>query len=395
MVKLGEVSKAQSGVGFPTEYQGKSYGDYPLAKVSDISNAVRTNNGILDTAVNWVTNDIANQLNATVFPHGTVLFAKIGEGLKLNRRGFATRTVLADNNVMGLIPNLSKIEPKYLYYFMLTVDLANYAQTTAVPSVRSGDVLNIRIPLPPLDEQKRIAAILEEADHARRTRRFTQSVSDTFLQEVFVDMFGDPVTNPMGWDVMKLGKFNDVQGGLQLSQHRNSHELKRPYLRVANVYDNRLDLSEIKFIGLTHDEAGRTRLEANDILVVEGHGNIKGIGRCAIWDGSIPNCVHQNHLIRVRPNYQKTNSIYLSRFLNSAGGRYYLEMISNTTSGLNTISTGKLKDCPILLPPLSLQKEFTSIVLQQNKVEEQQQESARQAEHLFQTLLHRAFRGEL
>ena len=168
--------------------------------------------------MHWVSEEIARELNTNVFPHGSVLFAKIGEALRLNRRGFVIRPVLADNNVMGLIPDTNRIDPKYLYYFMLTVDLAQYAQTTAVPSVRASDVLNIEIPLPPLDEQKRIAAILEEADQARRTRRFTQSVSDTFLQEVFVEMFGDPVTNPMGWEVAKLEKMiNFITSGSRVA----------------------------------------------------------------------------------------------------------------------------------------------------------------------------------
>jgi len=262
-------------------------------------------------------------------------------------------------------------------------------------SVRKDDLLSLRIPLPPLPEQKRIAAILAKADRLRRLRRTARDLNDTYLQSVFLEMFGDPVSNPMGWEMKKLGTLGEVQGGLQLSRKRDTLELKAPYLRVANVYRDELDLSEIKMIGLTPNEFERVKLQKGDLLIVEGHGNINEIGRSALWDGSIENCVHQNHLIRMRVFPEFAHSIYLSRYINSSGGRDYFKRASHTTSGLNTISTGTVKSCPVPLPPLPLQREFAHIVHKFERLRAQQREAQRQAEHLFQTLLHRAFREEL
>ncbi len=112
-------------------------------------------------------------------------------------------------------------------------------------------------------------------------------------------MFGDPVTNPKGWEEDFVQNLGSLQGGIQVSAKRNSFPLKVPYLRVANVYRNQLELNEIKTIGLTENEFNRTLLVKDDILIVEGHGNKREIGRSAIWDGSIKGCVHQNHLIRL------------------------------------------------------------------------------------------------
>ena len=148
-------------------------------------------------------------------------------------------------------------------------------------------------------------------------------------------------------------------------------------------------------IGLTEDELRRLELQPDDLLLVEGHGNIEEIGRCAMWNGSIPGCVHQNHLIRVRINRAAASSIYASRYLNGSAGRSYFREVSNTTSGLNTISTGIVKRCPILLPPISHQSKFALVVLKQERLRAQQREAARQAEQLFGALLGRAFRGEL
>jgi type I restriction enzyme S subunit len=131
-----------------------------------------------------------------------------------------------------------------------------------------------------------------------------------------------------------------------------------PYLRVANVLRGALDLSEIKSIRLTDSEWRRTQLVVGDILIVEGHGNPNEVGRAAIWDGSIDDCTHQNHLIRARPNRQRLLSEYLAHFLNSHSGRRILIGNGKTTSGLNTISTGNVKAVGLPIPPLPLQTAF-------------------------------------
>jgi type I restriction enzyme, S subunit len=248
--------------------------------------------------------------------------------------------------------------------------------------------------LPLLEEQKQIVQILAKCDRIRRTRRYTQQLSDTYLQSVFLEMFGDPVLNTKGWNSLMLETTSDIQGGLQLSKTRDDLELKRPYLRVANVYRNQLNLSDIKYIGLTKSEFQRVCLKSGDILIVEGHGNANEIGRCAVWDGSIEDCIHQNHLIRVRPNPNILNNLFLSFYINSAGKEYF-HVASNTTSGLNTISTGIVKRCPVRVPPIHLQEKFAEVVQKYDRLRTQQREATRQAEHLFQTTLHRAFSGEL
>jgi type I restriction enzyme, S subunit len=159
---LGEVAIAQSGAGFPKTFQGHTSGDYPLAKVSDITEAVKFNGGVIAKANNYLSRDEAKKLGARVFPEGTTLFAKIGEALRLNRRALSALPILADNNVMGLIPDRDQVLSKYLYYFMQTVDLSDYSQATTVPSVRKSDIENIGLPLPPLPEQKWIVAKIEE-----------------------------------------------------------------------------------------------------------------------------------------------------------------------------------------------------------------------------------------
>ena len=198
-----------------------------------------------------------------------------------------------------------RIWPKYLRW-LLVGDVFHSAFMRTVSGVggsllraRPAEVFKIQIPFPPLDEQKRIAGILDAADALRAKRREALAELDTLLQSTFLDMFGDPVTNLMGWEVVRIEEVGSVQGGLQVTSKRRPLPIERPYLRVANVFRGYLDLDEIKTIRLTEAEERRTAIEDEDILIVEGHGNRDEIGRCALWDGSIEQCVHQNHLIRL------------------------------------------------------------------------------------------------
>ena len=113
---------------------------------------------------------------------------------------------------------------------------------------------------------------------------------------------------------------------------------------------------------VTDRELARVRLHEGDLLLVEGHGNASQIGRVAVWDGSIHNCAHQNHLIRARPNPGSIVPSFACAFLNSTSGRQHLLREAKTTSGLNTITTTDVKLCPILLPPIELQQRFAETV---------------------------------
>ena len=253
----------------------------------------------------------------------------------------------------------------------------------------------LQIPLPPLAEQKRIAGILDAADALRAKRREALAQLDTLLQSTFLDMFGNPVTNPMGWDVTTVDRIGSVKGGLQVTSKRRSLPIERPYLRVANVFRGFLELDEIKTIRLTDTEELRTSLEYEDILIVEGHGNKEEIGRCALWDGSIAQCVHQNHLIRLRCDRSKASPLYVENYINSPGGRKSLTGTSRTTSGLNTISVSKVRGSEIQVPPLDLQHRFAAIVESIEQQKSRQQTHLAELDTLFASLQSRAFRGDL
>ncbi len=160
---------------------------------------------------------------------------------------------------------------------------------------------------------------------------------------------------PAGWCVTSFDAIAEIQGGLQKSPSRVPKKNHYPYLRVANVNRDSLDLSHLERFELTDAELRRLRLRAGDILVVEGNGSRSEIGRCALWNGEIADCVHQNHIIRIRP-FSGVLPKFIDIFLNSPIGQQAIQSVASSTSGLYTLSISKIARLPIALPPLDEQQ---------------------------------------
>jgi len=170
-----------------------------------------------------------------------------------------------------------------------------------------------------------------------------------------------PFELPPGWLWVLVRAVSDVAGGIQKTPARAPKHNHYPYLRVANVQRGRLVLDEIERFELLPGELEKRRLESGDILVVEGNGSEKEIGRCALWRGEIADCVHQNHLIRIRP-LAKEIANFLLLFLNSEYGRAEMKQLAITTSGLFTLSVGKIETITLPLPPLPEQSRIVAAV---------------------------------
>ena len=166
---------------------------------------------------------------------------------------------------------------------------------------------------------------------------------------------------PAGWRNQSIDEFCNVQGGIQKTPLRRPVKNHYPYLRVANVQRGSINIDELARYELTNDELAKWRLNVDDLLVVEGNGSESEIGRCAIWQGQVPDCVYQNHLIRVRP-YAQEQVDYLQLFLNSPAGIGHMKRLAITTSGLFNLSVSKIRGIVIPLPPLAEQHRIVAKV---------------------------------
>ena len=386
-VAIGDVAKIQSGSIDPRKYPDTLF---QLYSIPGFDNG-KTPEQLLGSNI---------RSSKSVLPKRGVLFSKLNPRINrvwlVDSADAAKR--IASTEFVCLVPEEERLDLEFLAWRLRVPGVANQLPIAAAAATKSRQriiprsLLSLPIPLPPLNEQRRIVGILNRAEKIERLRQQAARRLREFIPALFVKMFGDPVENPMGWEKASLGDLSEIQGGLQITKNRNACPIARPYLRVANVHRDRLDLSEIKWMHITEQEFERVRLTRGDLLVVEGHGNASEIGRVAMWDGSIPDCVHQNHLIRARLDHSAILPEFACAYLNSPSGRQQLLRSGKTTSGLSTISTSNVKSCIIFVPPHNVQQIYARSV-QMVRSMDSLEESSSSTVSLLRTSLMSQFLG--
>lgn len=220
----------------------------------------------------------------------------------------------------------------------------------------------VQILLPPLREQQSIAYTLrvlrdgigarhQEAGHEREFKAalmqhlFTHGTCDEPRKHTDIGEM------PQSWEVERVGDVAEVAYGLTVNATRRNATQSAPYLTVANVTRGALRLDEVKEIGVVAGDTKRYRVCRGDVLLVEGNGNPKLLGSAAVWKDELPLVLHQNHLIRARPNQTRVLPDWLMHYLNSDVGRAQLLGQSKTSSGLHTINSRIVSNLHIPLPP--------------------------------------------
>ena len=190
-----------------------------------------------------------------------------------------------------------------------------------------------------------------------------------------------------------------MRGGIQKSPNRAPGSNPARYLTVAHVQRNKILLSDPRYFEVSPAELERWRLLTGDVLIIEGNGSADHIGRTALFRGEIENCVHQNHVIRIRPNPQHIESNYLNLYLNSPIGQKEVRAQGRTTSGLLSLSVGRINRIKLYLPPLPEQRrivaELDALQAKVDALRALQGETATALAALLPAVLDRAFRGEL
>lgn len=274
---------------------------------------------------------------------------------------------------------------KYLYHYLATIQIPDAGYDRHYKYLKRTSVT-----LPSITEQRRIAAILDQADALRVKRREALAQLDSLAQSIFIEMFGDPVRNPHGWPMRAFETVCQTRLGKMLDQKQQTGTHSRKYLRNANVQWFRFDLSEVFEMDFDADAREIFRLQEGDLLICEGGEP----GRTAIWRGEINECYYQKALHRGRVDQTLATPEYVAWllwFFAKHGG-----LSDHVTSATIAHLTGeKLKAMQIPLPPLELQKEFCHRLSKIATIRNQQQLAQVEIDALFASLQHRAFRGEL
>jgi len=333
----------------------------------------------------------------TYFQDGDVLFAKITPCMENGKCAIAKKLVNGigfGSTEFHVIRAKESVVPEWVYYYLRQETTRKEAERSMTGSagqrrVPSKFLREEIIPLPPLSEQKRIAAILAKVDRVRRLRRYAHELSDTYLQSVFLEMFGDPVSNPMEWERAGVSDLGRVQTGNTPSRSDpKNYGSYIEWIKSDNIANDEMFVTRSREM-LSGKGLRKGRfVEPGSILVTCIAGSPTSIGNIALTDRKVA----FNQQINAVTPHKDVDSTFLYGLFRVAKPLVQ----RSTTLGMKRIITkSKFEKMVLIKPPLPLQQQFAHIVHKFERLRAQQREAERQAEHLFQTLLHRAFRGEL
>lgn len=260
-------------------------------------------------------------------------------------------------------------------------------------SLPSDMFLSLGVPLPPLAEQERIVKLLEDVDMLRKLRAQASHRISALLPALFYDMFGDPATNSKDWPIHPAGDLMEACD-YGTSQKSNEADLGIPVLRMGNVTTTgELDLTHLKTVELSALELTRQRLKAGDVLFNRTNSR-ELVGKTGMWDGRFE-AVAASYFIRVRFRADIEHPQHFTSFMNLPFMKQRLMETARGAVGQANINSKELKAITVPVPPLALQQEFATRVTEIRELEVSQTASRQRLDALFQSMLHRAFNGEL
>lgn len=379
MIRLGDIAKVTAGQAAPKEFGDKGF---PFIRAGHLQELLTGN---LLESLPKVSNEVAKKKRLKLIPKGTILFAKSGMSATKNRIYITAEDSYFVSHLAGILPSKG-LSNSFLARFLSWYNPSKLILDSAYPSIRLEDINNLKIPLPPLDQQKKIAAILDAADTYRQKTKALITKYDELTQSLFLDMFGDPVTNPKGWDKGDLEK-----NLIKVDKIDKSYEeVEIEYVDIASI-----DQSRNTITGTTNykieERPSRAQqiLKSGDILFSTVRPNLKNIAINDV-DGRIAST---GFFVNRTDATKLSNHFLFNLLLTNSVTEYFVSI----TSGANypAVKSSEMKKFQIILPSLEIQNQFAERVKVIEAQKTQAQESLEQANNLFNSLLQKAFKGEL
>ncbi len=333
------------------------------------------------------------ETNAHIVPKNAVLVAMYGA--TVGETAILGMDAATNQAVCHIIPDPNTAHFQFIWYAVKSRldELLSKRVGGAQPNISQGIIRETIVPVPPLAEQERIVKILDEAGRLRKLRDQADNRTANLVPALFSEMFGDPEINPMGWPTSRAGELMaDCDYGT--SQKANEEGRGVVVLRMGNVTNTgELDLKNLKTVELPENELAKQRLRAGDVLFNRTNSR-ELVGKTGMWDGRME-AVAASYFIRVRFRPDVEHPQHFTTFMNLPAMKQRLAGMARGAVGQANINSKELQAIELPVPPLPLQKEFAKRVTEIRELEAKQAASRQRLESLFQSMLHRAFNGEL
>lgn len=317
-----------------------------------------------------------------MIPAGTVVFAKIGEAIKLNRRSITNCECLIDNNAMGIRPHVHHVLLDYFFHFICNVRMETLAEATTVPSIKKSVIEKIEIPVPTLKEQQRIATELNHVDNLLSLRKQQLAKLDELVKSRFVEMFGDTASSD--WRTMA-----EICSIITDGTHQPPKFVSDgiPFLFVSNITRNILTYNAEKFIDeqTYHELIKRTPIEIGDILL----STVGSYGHPAVVKEPTRFCF-QRHIAYLKPKADMVDSDYLHGAILSS---IVQAQIEEKVKGIaqKTLNLSEIRTIRVPVPEIHMQRAFAHFAAETDKSKLSVQQSIDQLETLKKSLMQKYF----
>ena len=358
-------------------------------------NSGELNRGLIDSSSNFITKQGLSNSVAKMMPVDTVLIALTGATTGVT--ALLKIEACANQSVTGILPSAHHI-PKYLYYYLSSIreKIIDQSYGGAQKHISQGFVKKLIIPLPPLDDQKRIVKILDKADTLRENRKQTISLLDEYLKSTFLEMFGDPVKNPKGWKTDRLNNIcHRLSDGPFGSKLKSEHYVEKGVrvIRLQNIGVNKFKDDNKAYISESYYDSDLNRYACKPgeiVIATLGDPNIRA---CIIPD-HIKLSINKADCIHCIPKDQVLNSEYLLSLLNLPQFQYSFDGLSHGETR-SRVSSGQLKNVRVPLPKIDLQNKFAQAVQKTKIIKQKMLAQSEELENQFQALMQKAFKSAL
>ena len=292
-------------------------------------------------------------------------------------------------------PN-DKVDAAYLAQFFKTPGyrrtISSLAAGANINNLKSEHLDDLQVRLPPLPEQRRIAAILDQADALSAKRREALALLDSLTQSFFIEMFGDPAINPHQWPVGRIADL--LESASYGTSEKSASAGEFPVLRMKNLTrSGELDLRNLKYMELPEGLRSKYLVRAGDVLFNRTN-SADLVGKTAMVPQGLPPLAYAGYLIRLRVNAANSPT-YLSRFLNTGYAKLMLRGMCKSIIGTANINATEIQAMKIAVPPLPLQQTFATRIQAVEALKATHRAALAELDALFASLQHRAFAGAL